>query len=177
MKVFDRIAVTIVALVLVAITVFLVGVAWNIITKPTIDTYVSAIYNVNINSWIMTGIACVILIMATALFFVAFSKENKTGRYLNINTLEDGSVRIADATFKDLINRNTNAVEGVKDCSSTVKTIDNGLQLFIKAELEDDVIIPTVCANIQESVKRNIDTICGVNIEKVNVIVDNKKNV
>lgn len=177
MKVFDRIAVTVVALVLVAITVLLVGIAWNIIKQPTIDAYVSAIYNVNINSWILTGIACVVLIMAAALFFVAFSKDSKPGRYLIINNLESGNIRIADATFKDMINRNAKTVEGVKDCSTTIKTIDKALHLFIKAELEDDVVIPTVCSNIQESVKSNIQTICGIDIGKVNVIVDNKKNV
>lgn len=173
-RAFDRISSIIIALVLIAVTLFLAGVAWNIIKQPVIDEYVSAIYEINLNSWIMTGIACVVLIMAAALLFTAFAREKKGGRYLVINNLEAGNIRIADSTFKDMIKKNADEVLGVRDCTVSVKNIDKTIQIFIKVSIAEDLAIPTICAEIQKAVKTNIESICGIVIEKVNVIVDNK---
>jgi hypothetical protein len=42
-RVFDRLTAFIVALVLFLVTVFLLGVAWNIIKQPIIDEYLYSI--------------------------------------------------------------------------------------------------------------------------------------
>ena len=174
-RIFDRIVTAFIALILSAVTLFLVGIAWNIIKQPVIDEYVSAIYSLDINSWIITGIACVVLILAVALFFIAFGKDKKGGRYLDINNVENGNIRIADTTFKDMINKNAKAVEGVVTSKTSIKNADKGVHIFIKVELNEGLVIPQVCAEIQDSVKTNMEAMCGIKLDKINVIVDNKK--
>ncbi|MCK5128855.1 MAG: alkaline shock response membrane anchor protein AmaP [Clostridiales bacterium] len=174
-RIFDRIVTAFVALLLIAVTLFFVGVAWNIIKQPVIDEYVNAIYNININAWIMTGIACVVLIIAIALLFITFGRNKKGGRYLEINNAENGSIRIADSTFKDMINKNAKMVDGVIGSKTSIKSIDKTVQIFIKAELSDDVVIPQIGTRIQETVKTNIEAMCGIKLDKINVVVDNKK--
>ena len=174
-RVFDRIITAIVALVFVAVATFLVGVAWNIIKQPFIDSYVRAIYNNNLNTWILTGIACVVLIMALALFFITFGRDKKKNRYIDIGDVEGGNIRIADTTFKDMINKNASSVIGVISTKTAVKSVDKAVSIFIKAELMDDVVIPEVCTEIQNQVKLNIEAMSGIKLSKVNVVVDNKK--
>jgi uncharacterized alkaline shock family protein YloU len=112
--------------------------------------------------------------MATALLFTTFAKAKKGGRYLDINNLEKGNIRIADSTFKDMINKNAKAVIGVTNSKTSVKNVDNQIHIGIKAELVDDVVIPQVCADIQSVVKTNIEAMCGIEIAKVNIVVENK---
>ena len=74
-----------------------------------------------------------------------------------------------------MINNNAKSVVGVLSSKTNIKNVDKGIQVIIKAELDDDVVIPEVCTLIQNTVKTNIEAMCGINLEKINVVVDNKK--
>jgi uncharacterized alkaline shock family protein YloU len=83
-------------------------------------------------------------------------------------------IKIADATFKEMVNKNAKAVEGVKDSRCAIKCTDQKVGVVIKAELEEDVVIPEVCMEIQNQVKTNIEAMSGITLTQINVLVDNK---
>ena len=173
-RVFHRLTSAIVALVLIALALLLAGVAWNIIKQSDVSAYVDAFYNVKINSWILTGGACLSLLFAIALLFITFGTDRKVNRFLDIGTEESGAIRIADTTFKEMVNKNAKAVAGVIDSKCAIKCEDKNVSVIIKAQLEDDVVIPSVCAEVQNQVKTNLEAMSGITISKVNVLVENK---
>lgn len=173
-RVFHRIVSAVIALVLIAVALFLIGVAWSIVKQSLVENYVDAFYHVRINSWILTGVACLVVLMAVALFFIAFGTDMKSNRYLDIGTEETGVIKIADTTFKEMINKNAQAVAGVVSSKSAIKCDDKKVSVIIKAELEEDVVIPEVCAEIQNQVKTNIESMSGITLTKINVLVENK---
>ncbi len=174
-RAFHRIFSALIALVLIAVSLFLVGVAWNIVKQSTINLYVESFYSVSINSWILTGAACLVLLMAVSLFFIAFGTDKKSNRYLDIGTEETGVIKIADTTFKEMINKNAMAVAGVMSSKTAIKSDDKKVSVIIKAELAEDVVIPEVCAEIQNQVKTNIEAMSGITLTKVNVLIENKQ--
>ena len=127
-----------------------------------------------INSWILTGVACLVLLMAVALFFIAFGADKKSNRYLDIGTEETGVIKIADSTFKEMINKNAKAVAGVIGSKSAIKCEDKNVSVIIKAELEEDVVIPQV---VHGNTKPGKDQHRGHerhNADPYNVLVENK---
>ncbi len=173
-RAFHRIFSAVIALVLIGAALLLVGIAWSIIPQSAAEEYVYAFYNVGINTWLLTGAACIVLLFAIALFFITFGTDRKSNRYIDIGSAETGVIKIADATFKEMVNKNAKAVEGVKDSKCAIKCTDQKVGVVIKAELEDDVVIPEVCMEIQNQVKTNIEAMSGITLTQINVLVDNK---
>ncbi len=173
-RVFHRIASAVIALALICVALLLMGIAWKVIDQATIDAYVKGFYSVDINTWILTGAAFIVLLMSVALFFITFGTDRKVNRYIDIGNEESGVIRIANTTFKEMINKNAKAVGGVKDSKTAVVLADSKVSVIIKVQVEEDVVIPTVCTEIQNQVRTNIEAMSGITLEKVNVLVENE---
>jgi hypothetical protein len=174
-RVFHRIASAVIALALIAVTLLIVGVAWNIIDREVIEKYIDAFYTIDINAWLLTGVAFIVLLMAVALFFIAFGTDRKVNKYIDIGNEETGMIKIANTTFKEMINKNAMAVAGVRDSKTAINCDDSNVSVIIKIQVEEDVVIPTVCAEIQNQVKTNMEAMSGVTLHKVNVLVENEQ--
>jgi uncharacterized alkaline shock family protein YloU len=83
-------------------------------------------------------------------------------------------IKIADTTFKEMINKNAMAVSGVKDSKTAIKCEDKDISVIIKIQVEEDVVIPSVCSEIQNQVKTNMEAMSGITLAKVNVLVENE---
>ncbi len=173
-RVFHRIAAAIIALALLCVALLLIAVAWNIIDQALVNDYVDAFYSVKINTWILTGAAFIVILMSVALFFISFGTDRKVNRYIEIGSEETGAIKIANTTFKDMINKNARAVSGVKDSKTAIMTEDKKVSVIIKVQVEEDVVLPSVCTEIQNQVKTNIEAMSGISLEKVNVLIENE---
>ena len=64
-------------------------------------------------------------------------------------------------------------IDGVKEQSVKTNSTKEGVVISVKVSLNPEVVIPEVSAAIQQSVKNDIETLCGILVKNVMIQVDN----
>ncbi len=109
---------------------------------------------------------------------------------INVNTEQYGNIRISDDVIATIASIATKEVEGVSGLSlsiaeeltskfvkkisnKAVKVIENEdeLTIDINVVVKYGTRIPDVSWEVQESVKKSVESMTGLNVSKVNIIV------
>ena len=178
-RVFDRIILVVVILILLTVTLGATVMAWRLVPETFFTEWVRSIYGVDENMWIVTGIAAFILIMTIGMGFIAFGpgRKGKSISYITIGDEETGGIRVAVKSLREMICRHVMLVQGVKSAESRVMTAkEKKIAIIIKIAIEEGTVIPTVCSEIQQRVKENIEAMAGVSIARIDVLIDNKES-
>ncbi len=141
-------------------------------------TAIDNLYHEEINFIPATVGIFIALIVCIWLFVLAFRK-NKTEKtkpieYIKIGSPESGQIKIATSTINNMICKNIDEITGVKNSRAKTNVIDDKAFVVVGVSVEDGVIIPKVCEEIQTTTKEKIQQITGLVIEEINILVNNK---
>ncbi len=181
---FNRLIFVLAALIVLAASLLMTVYSqeiWFISFRDVSDITNNAVYNLyheNINYIPATVSIIVGLIIAIWLFVLAFRK-NKTPKakpieYITVGSEEKGQVKIATSTINSMICKNVNEITGVTDSKAKTNIVDDKTFVVVGVSVEDGVIIPKVCEEIQTSTKEKIQQLTGMDIAGINVLVNNK---
>jgi len=174
LKVLERILLIFISLLLFGVSFLAFCIAWDFISQDYVDLIVRSVYNIDINTWIITGGAAVVLILGIAVLFIAFSSGRKKVKpYITISTVDGGSIKIAVKSLIDMVSRQVAQVEGVTSNVSTVTNKDNRVGIIVKISISQSMSVPEVSKRIQTDVKEAVQALSGIDIAKVDVYVDN----
>ncbi len=141
----------------------------------------NAVYNLyheNINYIPATVSIGIGLIITIWLFVLAFRKNKnpkvKPIEYITVGTEETGQIKIASTTINNMICKNIKEITGVKDVKARTTSADGKTTVVVGISVDDGVIIPKVCEDIQTSTKEKIQQLSGMNIDQISVLVNNK---
>ena len=109
-------------------------------------------------------------VLQIRLIFVGTGKWNK-GSALAAAT-EEGGIYINLDTISALGERAVRKVECVRELRIKTFMSKEGANICIKVSLEPEAIIPEASAAVQQSVKSDIEALCGIKVNKVLVQVD-----
>ena len=182
---FNRLIFVLAALIILGASLLLMIFTWRMEflfsfgdISDTVTTVVDNLYHANIN-FIPATIGIFFGLVITVWLLVLAFKRNKVEKakaveYLKIGTPENGQIKIAAATINNLICKNVNEITGVKDSRAKTNLVEEKTYVVVGVSVEDGVVIPKVCEEIQTTTKEKIQQLTGMEIEEINILVNNK---
>ena len=181
---FNRFIFVLAALIILVASLLMMVYSWQIpflsfrdISDATNDI-VYNLYHEDINFIPATVGIAIGIIVCIWLFVLAF-KKNKTPKvkpieYIKVGTEENGQIKIAASTINNMICKNVNEITGVSDSRAKTNIVDDKTHIVVGVSVDDGVIIPKVCEEIQTTTKEKIQQLTGMAIGEINVLVNNK---
>ena len=182
---FNRIIFVLAALIILAVSLLMMIFVWRFeflfTFRDISDTVTDAVYNLyhaNVNFIPVTIGIFIGLVVCIWLLVLAFKRNNspkiKAIEYIKIGTEENGQIKIATSTINNMICKNVNEITGVVDSRAKTNVVDEKTYVVVGVSVDDGVIIPKVCEEIQTTTKEKIQQLTGMAIAEINVLVNNK---
>lgn len=171
LKAGQRALIVLLSLLLIATIVLVLLCCWGVITPGDIS---SALQYLTDNIWaniIVTVLGAFIVVYAFCMMFVA-SKPPEPVEAL-IKVTDNGTIHITLATLTALAVKYSRLVSGIRDVRVSTSVIADGVQVRIRAAVINEAVIPEVTANVQQTVRDNIENMVGLHVTEVKIIVDN----
>ena len=118
-----------------------------------------------------SALLLILLVLSFRSMFVSTGKK-KSNSALAASTNE-GGIYINLDTINDLAEKAVKKIEDVRDLRVKTAMAEDGANIAIKVALSPECVIPEISAQIQQSVKSDIEALCGIAVKKINVQVDN----
>lgn len=168
MKIGERLLLIFMTVVFFALVVLIGACIWY---TPVLSAVLSVVGS-SIYIKIATSAILLVLLVLSFRSMLVSTQKAKDNALMAAST-DDGGIYINLDTVSSLATRAVKKIEGVKDLR--VKTVmnDEGANIAVKVSLSPDVVIPEVSVSIQQSVKNDIETLCGIRVKKVTIQVDN----
>ncbi len=175
-RVFDRILIFLVVLLLLALAGAIVLYAYGIVPVDTITFYLKAYQGYWINTVIFTAVAAVLFLIALRLFVSACRRDvpKRQSNTAVIGLTESGSVTIALSTVQALAKQYVLSYPDVQTAHLWVKTLEQGtLDVSVKMAVNQGVNIPELTRQVQGGLCEMIQQTTGLKVETASVLVDN----
>lgn len=175
---FNRLVFVLAAIVLLAVSLLFVLFIFDIPFLSFSDV-TKAVDGVLYNNLIPSLIGLFVGLLLTIWLFVLAFKRNKIQKakpieYIKIGTEGQGQLKIATSTINNMICKNVNDITGVKDSKAKTVIAEEKTFVTVGVSVDDGVIIPKVCEDIQTTTKEKLQQLTGLVIEEINVLVNNK---
>lgn len=172
----DKVLLVIVLLLVIALALGLFGIATNLITQSMLVYWAGVITNGMIeNILILAAIGLVLLIFALRLFIAMGKKNSKAAERQPSAALvlegEGGSAFITIDAIDSMVQRHCRNNNKIKECESNVRATEAGVSISLKLAALNETVIPDLSREIQQSLKENIETLTGINVKEINVLV------
>jgi len=167
LKAGQRTLIVLLSLILIAVIVTVLLCCWGAVTPSDIS---SALQYLTDNIWaniIVTVLGAFIVVYAFCMMFVASKAPEPMEALIN------GTIHITLATLTALAVKYSRSVSGIRDVRVSTSVIADGVQVRIRAAVINEAVIPEVTANVQQTVRDNIENMVGLHVTEVKIIVDN----
>ena len=171
LKAGQRALIVLLSLMLIAIIIALILCCWGAITPGDIS---SALQYLSDNLWanaLITVLGALIAVYAFCMMFVASKQPEPTQALIKVT--DNGTIHITLATLTALAVKYSRSVAGIRDVRVSTAVMADGVQVSIRAAVINDSVIPEVTAKVQQTVRDNIESMVGLHVIEVKVIVDN----
>ncbi len=172
MDVLRRILLILWSLFLVAIGLVAIGC----LTNSSIFYYWQNV----LQSWIFDPYSFPISVLIAAVFIVlgilglvvALHYKRKD-TLVSVSNAEYGQINISMQAIDSIVRKSVAAIEDVKDVQSKIKSVPEGVALYLKVTVPHDISVPEVSARLQKEVKTYLEAISGLKVQEVKVLVTN----
>ncbi len=168
MKIGERLLLIFMSVVFFLIVASIGACVWS----ETVLYYVIDIVETSI--FIKIAVSAVLLILIVLSFrsmFVSTGRK-KINAALAAST-DEGGIYINLDTINELASKAVKKIDAVREMKVKTVMADEGANIAIKVALSLESVIPEVSAEIQQSVKSDIEALCGIAVKKIIVQVDN----
>lgn len=139
-------------------------------------------YNLNhlINNYSYTALGFLILIVGVLLIALCASgrgkakneERGKDGGSI-VSYTEIGEIRISFKAIENMVLAAAKKVNGIREVSTRIDAVEQGLLIYIKVKAIPDLPIPTLAGELQNKVNDYVQEISGSNVSEVKVLVEN----
>lgn len=113
-----------------------------------------------------------VVLIGIRLFWVSLYKPQKRSQHVVLADNALGQVNLALSAVEDLANKVTGKIHGVKEVSSQMVEVPQGVGLKIRASVTPDINVPSASAEIQNMVKEKVFDITGLLVSSVEVHIE-----
>lgn len=117
--------------------------------------------------------ALLVLLLILSFRAMLVSTKKPKNNALMTATTNEGGIYINIDTISALAKKAVKKIDGVKEQNVKTNSTKEGVVISVKVSLNPEVVIPEVSAAIQQSVKNDIETLCGILVKNVMIQVDN----
>ncbi len=172
----DKFLLVLLLLFILALSFLCLGVAMDYIGGERIVHYAQLLTDGYVyNRLIMGGIGLVLLIIALRLFIAMGRRETAPKEKAPTSTLlsagENGTAYITLAALDSLVQRHCRGNQRIKECESSVQAMQSGVAISLKLQVLPDTVIPELSAQLQHSLKEYIETISGISVTGVDILI------
>ena len=173
LKAFDRFLLALLLIVVIACTFVLFGISVGLIQQEVAESFLSLFY-LNIgNRLILAACGLFLLIISLRLAFCGRggTKEVRPAASL-MRQSEIGGTYIAISAIESMIQKHCRQQAKVRDCSSTLRAVDNGVAISLKLSVLPDTDVVSLTDEMQRSLKEYIESLTGINVTEVSILVE-----
>jgi uncharacterized alkaline shock family protein YloU len=170
MGIFDRIILSIYTLLLAFLSVGVIMLSLRLISLDLVWTGISQISG----QWEAGLVGAVFLLISIRLLLAGMRSRRKGDTIIHHN--EMGDVHISLDAIKNLVEKTSRHVRGVRDVKVRVRNDSKGLKVSLKAVVSPEVNIPTISAELQQRIHGYIKNTVGVELADVEIVVENISN-
>lgn len=173
LKVFDRILLGILLIAAILVSFVLFGIAANLIPQDQATWFVSLFYMYRENALILAGSGLVLLLISIKLLFAG--KGKKAGARpasALMKQTEFGGTYISLEAIDSMVQKHCRAVSRVKDVHTTLQSTETGVTIGIRLCVLPDTDVVTLSSELQKSLKENVESLTGITVNEIGVLVE-----
>lgn len=170
MGIIDRIILSIYTLLLAFLSLGVILLSLRLIPLDFVWTGISHISG----QWEAGMVGAVFLLISIRLLLAGMRSKRIKDTIVHHN--EMGDVHISLEAIKNLVEKTSRHVRGVRGVKVNVTNDSKGLQIALKAVVSPEVHVPSVSAELQQRVHDYIKNTVGVELADVKIVVDNISN-
>ena len=173
LKVFDRLLLGLLLIAAILFSFVLFGIAANIIPEDTVATVISLFYMFRENALILAGSGLVLLLISVKLLFAGRAKKGdvRPASALMRQT-ELGGTYVSLEAIDSMVQKHCRAISRVKDVHTTLKSTETGVTIAIRLCVLPDTDIVTLSSELQKSLKENVESLTGILVNEIGVLVE-----
>jgi uncharacterized alkaline shock family protein YloU len=169
---FDRFILTLYSLALVVVSLFVMATSLNLISYEYVMAIIEEMYSSSRTSLIYFAAAAIFFLISVKFLFTSLRGAGRQPAPPAVrSTTEYGDVRITIDTLESLAAHAAKKVRGIRDLKAKVRPEENGTSVHIKVTVDGDTPIPVLVEQVQQGVKQHVESIAGVVISEVTVLV------
>lgn len=173
MNLFDRFILTLYSLALVVISLFVMATSLNLISAEYITSAIEEIYSSSeVGLTYFAAAAIFFLISLKFLFTSVRGGGGRTRTPASVrNTTEYGDVQITLDTIENIAVQAARRVRGIRDLKARVRSEEGRTSIHMKVTVDGETPIPGLVEQVQQITKERVETIAGLVISEVTVLV------
>lgn len=117
-------------------------------------------------------IMVVVILIGARLFWVSLYIPQRKTHHVVLAENALGQVNLSLSAVEDLSNKVAGKIHGVREVSSQMVEVSQGVGLKIRASVTPDINVPSASAEIQSTIKEKIFDITGLTVSSVEVHID-----
>ncbi|MGD8191543.1 alkaline shock response membrane anchor protein AmaP [Brevibacillus ginsengisoli] len=170
MNLFDRFILTIYSFALLVLSFAAIGVMLQLVPMDFFNALTDRMTTpgTNIPYLIVAGI---FVLISIRFFLTAFTGSKKREEKAILQRGDFGEVRISLTTVKSIAERVARKVKGVRDLKTVVKIKNLQNVIALHVIVDGETPIPELTAKLQADVKESVETITGIDVAEVTVVI------
>jgi uncharacterized alkaline shock family protein YloU len=125
---------------------------------------------------IILGAGAAAVIALTILVMISLFKGESRPNSIVVSSSLNGQVSITVAAIKTIITKAVKKVDGVKETRSSVTNGPDGVVISLHMMINPEISVPEMSQSVQAIVKEHLETIGGLQVSQVRVLVDDFGN-
>lgn len=175
LTIFDKFLLLLVLLFLLALSFLLGAVALSLVSLGGISDFLLALLPVwSVNQWIIGGIALLVFLLAVRLIVASYTPDRRAP-YTKLKSSDNGEIAISIATIRQIVSSFLATKSDVTASTSVVLTDKGLLVLRLRLCVKEGVVLPELTTQIQTELKAHLETITGLTIREIGILVDTNK--
>jgi uncharacterized alkaline shock family protein YloU len=174
MKILDRLIIALFSLIILALSVFLIMIPFNVSGFLSIQNISYFIVSMNRNYY-YTLAGILLFIASIRIIFSGFSRkgdEVRGGSYL-ITRNDFGEIMIYSNTIVSLVQTAVEKFSGISNIKIDVRLMEGQVGINLTGDVLPGVSIPEVTKELQSVVKEYIENATGAQVSEINVKTNN----
>jgi uncharacterized alkaline shock family protein YloU len=169
---FDRFILTLYSLALVVISLFVMAAGLNLISSDYITDTINEIYSSSEVGLAYFAAAAIFLLISLKFLFTSVRGEGRARTPASVhNPTEYGDVQITLDTIESIAMNAARHIRGIRDLKAHVRAEENRTSIHVKVAVDGETPIPGLVEQVQQTIKERVETIAGLGISKVTVLV------
>jgi uncharacterized alkaline shock family protein YloU len=166
---FDRFILTLYSFSLIVLSCLAIATTSGLVPSDYLRPYVEQMLSGTNLAYLI--VAVIFLIVSLRFFFSSF-RPQRSKREKGIRQRSDlGEVNITLQTIQTIAERAARRVKGVRDLKTTVKALESGNIIKLRVSVDGETPLPDLIQKLQYDVKEQVESIAGVLISEVAVVV------
>jgi uncharacterized alkaline shock family protein YloU len=173
LKLFDRFLLGILLIATILVAFLLFGIAAQLIQEDVVNGFISLFYMFRHNALILAGSGLLLLLISVKLLFAGRTKKGdaRPASALMRQT-ELGGTYIALEAIDSMVQKHCRVIPRVKDVHTTLQSTETGITVGIRLCVLPDTDVVTLSGELQKSLKENIESLTGIQVNEIGVLVE-----